>query len=63
MTNLAQRLCSRAARREILLSQRVYAATEGVVVAEPVGELDLAGFSRPMTAYNVLGLQAARTAG
>ena len=48
--------------QEILVSQRVYAAIEGVVVGEPVGELDLAGFSRPMTAYNVLGLQAARTA-
>ena len=63
VTNFAQRLCSRAARREILVSQRVYAAIEGLVVAEPIGELDLAGFSRPMTAYNVLGLQAARTAG
>ena len=62
VTNFAQRLCSRAARREILVSQRVYAAIEGLVVAEPVGELDLAGFSRPMTAYNVLGLQAARAA-
>ena len=63
VTNLAQRLCSRAARREILVSQRVYAATDGIVVADPVGELDLAGFSRPMTAYNVLGLQAASTTG
>ena len=39
-----------AARREpgqILISQRVYAAAEDIVVADSVGELALRGFSRP----------------
>jgi class 3 adenylate cyclase len=62
VTNLAQRLCARAAPGQILISQRVQAATEEIAVAEPVGELELPGFSRPTPAYNVLGLDAARTA-
>ena len=62
VTNLAQRLCAHAAPRQILVSQRVQAATEEIAVAEPVGELTLAGFSRPISAYNVLGLNAARAA-
>jgi hypothetical protein len=33
---------------------------EEFVTSEPVGELTLRGFSRPMATYNVLGLDAAR---
>ena len=33
----------------------------GACDAEPVGEVDLRGFSRPTRVYNVLGLDAART--
>jgi class 3 adenylate cyclase len=61
VTNLAQRLCAHASRGQILISQRVLAATEEIVVAEPVGELALPGFARPTRAYSVLGLNAART--
>jgi class 3 adenylate cyclase/CheY-like chemotaxis protein len=61
VTNLAQRLCAHAAGGQILISQRVYTGAEDVVVAEPAGELALPGFSRPTRAYNVLGLNAART--
>ena len=39
VTNLAARLCDEAAPRQILVSQRVHAAAEEIVVAEPVGEL------------------------
>ena len=46
--------------RQILISQRVYAATEDIVVADSVGELALRGFSRPARAYNVVGLDEAR---
>ena len=42
------------------ISQRVHAATEDILVAEPVGELSLRGFSRPTRAYDVTGLDAAR---
>jgi adenylate cyclase len=60
VTNLAARLCAQAERRQILISQRVYAAIEDLVVVDDVGELSLRGFSRPARAYNVVGLDEAR---
>jgi class 3 adenylate cyclase len=60
VTNLAARLCAHAGPGQILISQRVFAASEDIMTAEPVGELELHGFSRPTRAYNVLGLDAAR---
>jgi len=59
VTNLAARLCDKAAPGQILMSQRVFAATETAVRAEPVEELELKGFSRPLTVFNVIGLEAA----
>jgi adenylate cyclase len=61
VTNLAARLCAEAAPDQILVSQRAYTAAEDIVTAEPVGELTLRGFSRPIQAYNILGLDSART--
>ena len=61
VTNLAARLCAEAGPGQILISQRVYAAAEDLVTAQPIGEIDLRGFSRPTRVYNVLGLDAART--
>ena len=60
VTNMAARLCAEAHGRQILISQRVYAAIEDVVVADSVGDLSLRGFSRPARAYNVVGLDEAR---
>ena len=60
VTNLAARLCAEAQGRQILISQRVYAAIEEIVVVDSVGELELRGFSRPARAYNVVGLDEAR---
>ena len=60
VTNLAARLCGEAAAGQILISQRVHAATADILVAEPVGELSLRGFSRPIRAFDVKGLDAAR---
>jgi class 3 adenylate cyclase len=31
-----------------------------MLIAEPLGELKLRGFSRPTAAYNVVGLDAAK---
>jgi class 3 adenylate cyclase/CheY-like chemotaxis protein len=61
VTNMAARLCAEANARQILISQRVFAAIEGTVVADSVGELSLRGFSRPTRAYNVVGFDEART--
>ncbi len=57
VTNLASRLCHEAQGGQILISQRVYGAVEGIVDAEPLGELVLKGFHRPLTAYNILRLK------
>ena len=58
VTNLASRLCDEAKGGQILLSQRVYAAVEELVEAEPVGEVALKGFYRPEAVFNVLRLKA-----
>ena len=58
--NLAARLCAEARPWQILLSPRVHAAVEEFVTSEPVGELTLRGFSRPVATFNVVGLDAAR---
>ena len=58
MANLASRLCDEAADGQILISQRVLAAIDGLVVAEPAGDLLLKGFLRPVTAYRILQLRA-----
>jgi adenylate cyclase len=52
-TNLASRLSTQAQPGQTLISQRVYAATEEQVEAEPIGALELKGFSRPIVAYEV----------
>ena len=57
VTNLACRLCAEAPAGQILISQTVYAMTEHLVHAEPVGELTLKGFHRPVPAYNLRGLK------
>jgi adenylate cyclase len=60
VTNAAARLCAEAEPGQILISQRVYAGAEELIVADPVGELTLRGFARPMRAYNIAGLDEAR---
>jgi class 3 adenylate cyclase len=58
VTNLAARLCAEAAAGQILVSRTVWAAAGDLVDAEPVGELSLKGFQRPVPAYSVKGLRA-----
>ncbi len=58
VTNLAARLCGEAKPGQILLSQRVAGGVEGIARVEPVGELTLKGFQRPVKAYNVIRLEA-----
>jgi class 3 adenylate cyclase len=50
---LASRLSSEAKAGEILIAQRTYAAVDGAIDAEPAGERQLKGFSRPMPVYSV----------
>ena len=54
VTNLAARLCGEAKPGQTLISQRVLASVEDMVEVEPVGELSLKGFLKPVHAYNVV---------
>ena len=57
VTNLAARLCGEARPGQILVSQRFLGLVEDAVSAEPVGELTLKGFLKPVTAFNVTGIK------
>jgi class 3 adenylate cyclase/CheY-like chemotaxis protein len=57
VTNLAARLCGEAKPGQVLISQRLLATAEELVEVEPVGELTLKGFHRPVPAHNVLRLK------
>ena len=59
VTNLAARLCGEAKPGQVLVSQRVLASVEDLAAAEPVGELQLKGFLRPVPAFNLIGLKLA----
>jgi adenylate cyclase len=54
VTILASRLSSRAADNQILLNQRAVGMVEEIVETESVGELEIKGLSRPVSASNVL---------
>ncbi len=53
VTNLAARLCGEAAGGQILVSQRVHGFVSDFVRSEPLGELSLKGFHRPVPAFSV----------
>jgi class 3 adenylate cyclase len=60
VTNLAARLCGEAASGQVLVAQRVFSATEGLAIGAPVGDLDLRGFSRPVRAFDVTGIDESK---
>jgi class 3 adenylate cyclase len=59
VTNLAARLCDAAAAGQMLVSQRVHAGVEDLVLSTEVRDLQLKGFARPVSAYEIVGLNAA----
>jgi adenylate cyclase len=56
VSNLGARLCDAARDGQILVSERVHAAIEEIVATEELAALTLKGFTRAVTARNVLGL-------
>ena len=56
VTNLASRLADEATGGQILVAQRLYAEVEDAVDVEPIGELTLKGFPRPVAAFNVVAV-------
>ena len=59
VSNVASRLCDEAKPGQILISPRVLMAVEKDITVEPVGDFELKGIRRPLTAYNVLATKAA----
>ena len=57
VVNLAARLCGEAGNGQILISPRIFSKAETRIDVEPVGELSLKGFNRPVPAYNVLAVR------
>ena len=57
VTNLAARLCGEAAPGQILVPRRLFGLVEDLVDAEPVGDLTLKGFARPVATFSVRGLR------
>jgi adenylate cyclase len=55
VVNMAARLCGEARAGQILVSQPVCAAVEGLVETEHIGDLTLKGFHKPIPAFNILG--------
>jgi class 3 adenylate cyclase len=58
VTNLAARLCGEAKPGEILISRRLMGTLDTLIETQPVGELTLKGFAKPVTAFNIVGLNA-----
>jgi len=58
VVNLGARLCAEAADGQILVDSRVQIAVETIAGMDPVGEISLKGFQRPVRAFNVRELMA-----
>jgi adenylate cyclase len=58
VTNLTARLCDEAKGGQILTNQRTLSKIEELIEAEPVGELHLKGFGRPVLAFNIVRLKS-----
>jgi class 3 adenylate cyclase len=57
VTNLAARLCGDARPGQILISRRVLSSVADQIEAEFIGELQLKGFAKEISAFNVTGLK------
>ncbi len=55
--NLASRLSDEARPGQVLISARTLASAADQIEAEPVGDLTLKGFGRPVAAFNVLSMK------
>src|SRR4029077_17103696 len=58
VANLASRLCDEASNGQILIDANVRRAVENLADVEARGEVVLKGFSRPVKAFGILGLNS-----
>ena len=61
VTNLASRLCDVAGPWQILVTERVFSAAGPLAVGEDAGTRELRGFSRSVHAFDLKGIDNART--
>jgi adenylate cyclase len=54
LSNVASRLCDEAKPGQILVRPRALTKVEDAIKVEAVGEFELKGIRRPLTAYNVI---------
>jgi len=57
VANLASRLCDEAKGPQIIINQKTLFHIEDIVETEPLGLLDLKGFSKPINSFNVIRLK------
>ena len=57
VANLASRLCDEAKGPQIIIDQKTLSHIEDIVETEPLGLLDLKGFSKPINSFNVIRLK------
>jgi class 3 adenylate cyclase len=57
VTNLASRLCGAAKGGQILTDQKTLTQIDNLVQAEPLEELHLKGFVRPVRAFDIVSLR------
>jgi class 3 adenylate cyclase len=57
VANMASRLCDSAVSGQILVSPALRAAVDQLIEAEPVGDLELKGFHKPVATTNVVSLR------
>ncbi len=62
VTNLSARLSGLARAGQILVTQRVVTGAAEVAVTSSLGPMELRGITRPVEVFDVLGLDAARSA-
>jgi adenylate cyclase len=62
VTNVSARLSAQAGAGQILVTQRVVTGAAEVAVTRSLGPMELRGITRPVEVFDVLGLDAARTA-
>jgi class 3 adenylate cyclase len=57
VTNLAARLCGEAKGGQILTNRKTLSQFEQFAVAEPVGEIKLKGFAKPISTFSITALR------
>lgn len=57
VTNMAARLCAEAKGGQILTNRKTLTDFEALVDAEPIGELPMKGFTKPIATYSIASLR------